>query len=223
MCDGSADARCLGPAWPVASPGSLPEHGPVPVLPVVPLPNCPPDLRPSPAAGAWPRCPADRASLSSPPRDGVAPTAPAGCAADAESLAWPEPPPAPASATSAATAPAITMRSPSRNWPAPVVMTSVPRSDRRRLRRDRPAPLPTCTARKTAVSLSGWNTPRRPPRSTSAFAGTTSASFFVSSVMPTRAYIPGFRRVRRGWQSRSQWAPCVSPGRGSGKRAQCGL
>ena len=36
--------------------------------------------------------------------------------------------------------------------------------------------VPSCSARNTADSLSGVNTPRRPPRSTTALPGTTSAS-----------------------------------------------
>jgi len=55
--------------------------------------------------------------------------------------------------------------------------------------------VPRSSARNTADSLSGVKTPRRPPRSATALAGTTSACFLVLVVTLTRAYIPGLRRA----------------------------
>ena len=74
--------------------------------------------------------------------------------------------------------PGSTMRSPSRSAAAPVVMTASPSVEAaEHLDEVRLLGARSASARKTADSLSGVNTPRRPPRSTTALAGTTSASF----------------------------------------------
>ena len=55
--------------------------------------------------------------------------------------------------------------------------------------------MPTDTGLNDTVSFSAArNTPRRPPRSITALAGTTRASLRSSVVTVTRAYMPGFRR-----------------------------
>ena len=109
---------------------------------------------------------------------------------------------APAAAAAAGAPPAFcgdwpgsTMRSPSRSAPAPVVMIFSPSVRPDATSTSSVVVTPCSIARNFASCPSaGRNTPRLPPRSTTAFAGTTSVFSRLSTVKLTLAYMPGFSR-----------------------------